>query len=847
MTYEHVSGNTYEVTLIVYRDCNTSQTDFDDNASIGIFDENGSLVDVVYFPYPDTQNLGTEVGFDCQDISIDACIIQGTYQGIITLPNSSQGYWIAYQRCCRNPTILNLQEPGEAGNTYSVFVPSSDAVGFNSSPVFNDFPPVGICQDVPLIVDLGATDADGDSLVIEFCTPYSGANSTFPQPDPPLGPPWPQVNWGNGFSANYPVTSDPAFELDIDSGQLTGTPTVMGQYVVGVCVKEYRNGEFISEIRRDFQFNITACPNIVASSFANFDEGEVYCLGTPILFENLSLNGTTYQWDFDNGDLSNDFEPTYTFEEPGVYDVQLIIDAGSECSDTSMVTYLVSESPHPTISAPVLNCPEATYDIQVGGAINNATQYVWSASPAISVPPDTEDFLEGFAFSTSGDYTLQVEAINAEGCGETAVLNFNIPAQPIAVIQPIDDPCLGLGANFINQSQNGVDFFWEFGDPETGDTSTEFSPFYTYSQSGTYDVSLTVTAPETCVSVDEIQVEVNPIVVAEFVVPPVQCLEGNSFDFEAQGVFGDNASIAWTFEGNEVESSTLVDPPAISYAEQGVWPIVLTISEGPCSSTQQSFVETVAEINADFYVDGESCSPYDARFMNLSTGGQEVIYLWEFGDGTEASAATPSHLYETAGVYSVTLTAESTFGCPGVDSITKDTVITVVQRPTASFSLSPAVLSINDPVTEANGSALDADNCTYFIEGQAPIDGCDVTIEFMSGGEYEVTQVARNNEGCESRLTQEIRVLGHSFFAPNAITLNQDGLNDFFKPAVFGQIVEYELVIYDRWGGQLFSTNDLNMPWVPEFAHQGIYLYEVRLRDNYDFRRLYRGHFNLIR
>ena len=71
----------------------------------------------------------------------------------------------------------------------------------------------------------------------------------------------------------YPVDFDPLnplgnnsdISIDVTTGLITGTPAFIGQFVVGVCVYEYRDGVLLSTIRRDFQFNVTFCePTVVA-------------------------------------------------------------------------------------------------------------------------------------------------------------------------------------------------------------------------------------------------------------------------------------------------------------------------------------------------------------------------------------------------------------------------------------------------------------------------------------------------------------------------------------------------------------------------------------------------------
>ncbi|MBA4239321.1 MAG: hypothetical protein C0448_01245 [Sphingobacteriaceae bacterium] len=130
----------------------------------------------------------------------------------------------------------------------------------NSNPVFNLFPPLFICVNQPFSFNHAATDVDGDSLVYSLYTPFDGDNAagpldpTFPANTASFTP----ITFLPGFSTTSPLGSP--LSLNSSTGLLTGTPTIQGQFVVGVMVKEYRNGVYIGQTLRDFQFNVLNCP-----------------------------------------------------------------------------------------------------------------------------------------------------------------------------------------------------------------------------------------------------------------------------------------------------------------------------------------------------------------------------------------------------------------------------------------------------------------------------------------------------------------------------------------------------------------------------------------------------------
>ncbi len=132
----------------------------------------------------------------------------------------------------------------------------------NSNPVFNNFPPLFLCVNNPFVFDHSATDANGDSLYYSFYTPYDGDTGVGPL-DPTYSSntaTFTPIVFLPGYGPTNPLGGVP-LNLNPNTGLMTGTPTMLGQFVVGVVVKEYRNGNYISSTLRDFQFNVVNCPN----------------------------------------------------------------------------------------------------------------------------------------------------------------------------------------------------------------------------------------------------------------------------------------------------------------------------------------------------------------------------------------------------------------------------------------------------------------------------------------------------------------------------------------------------------------------------------------------------------
>jgi hypothetical protein len=181
-----------------------------------------------------------------------------------------EGYYISWERCCRNYTLTNIfsenPEVGSpsAGQTFYLEFPSMKKDGeifYNSSPRL--FPPLAdyACPNVVYYVDFSGSDDDGDSLVYSLITPLSTHYiSPLPPNNVPEPRPYPDVQYRPGFSFGNVMKGKPDLAISWD-GVLTVTPTVAGLYAFAVLVEEFRNKIKIGEVRRDFQMLVlSSCP-----------------------------------------------------------------------------------------------------------------------------------------------------------------------------------------------------------------------------------------------------------------------------------------------------------------------------------------------------------------------------------------------------------------------------------------------------------------------------------------------------------------------------------------------------------------------------------------------------------
>ena len=526
MYYECLGNDDYKVTLSVYRDCspaNTNNTGFDQNAAVAIY-SNGNLIKTEFVSFPGAVTVPVILNNPCFITPPNACVERADYIFTTNLPPVAGGYDIVYQRCCRNPNAINVINPGSTGSTYKVHVPEASQAVCNTSPVFNQPPPITMCGGYPFTYDLSATDADGDSLYYEFSTPNNGGSNNNPVPNPPTPPPHVGLTWNTGYSANYQIDANPAFTIDPHTGYLTGTPTNNGYYTFCVVVKEYRNGVFLDEINRDFLVIVTSCQ---INTQAQILPQTTFCDGLTVNFDNNSINTSTYHWDFgETGittDTSNVQQPVYTFSDTGKYTVSLIVNPGYFCADTTEAVFEVYNPINPYFPAQDGQCVfNNLFALQAKGDFNTKATFNWQLG-ALANPTTSANQNVNVTYSDTGHFPVQLTVSN-HGCVETYEDTLHVFPVPVPEFHIVADTgCQPFSVTFFDSSfaWTPIDYLWNFGD---GSTSTEAIPTHVYSLIGTYDVSLTITTDSGCIFTTTIQnpdmITVNPSPTADFWVAP---------------------------------------------------------------------------------------------------------------------------------------------------------------------------------------------------------------------------------------------------------------------------------------------------------------------------------------
>ena len=287
-------------------------------------------------------------------------------------------------------------------------------------------------------------------------------------------------------------------------------------------------------------------------------------------------------------------------------------------------------------------------------------------------------------------------------------------------------------------------------------------------------------------------------------------------------VAGSNVITEYSWEFEPGADPTLIENPNHRFSRPGEFPVTLSITDNnECAAAVTKPVvyfpspRTII-IEPD---DGFGCVPFNKTFVNLSRPiSDEYIFDWRFGDGGTGEVASPTHVYEEAGIYSVYLGITSPTGC----FVERDFIdlVDVRDAPTAEFSWTPDRITNFNPDISFTDESIDAARVRYTLENSQgerifTTPARDFEYTLRDTGTIAVTQLVTHPSGCVDTILKNLElVFENTFFVPNAFTPNADGRNDIFLPkgVLFGSS-NYEFRVWTRWGELVFTSNDPALGW----------------------------------
>jgi gliding motility-associated-like protein len=539
---------------------------------------------------------------------------------------------------------------------------------------------------------------------------------------------------------------------------------------------------------------------------------------------------------------------------------QCVITDLNGCSITQTVA--VGNAPGPVITSTVVNQPSC-FGMSNGDITLNYTSgtspYSITWSSPLSQTTTSSAFTQSVSGVAQGVYTATLT--DANGCVTSTPIQVSQPS-PLILIPVVSNPniCYGMSTQISASGQGGGSQVYTY----------TWMP-NTFTGGGPHTVSPTTTTSYTVMVSNSQGCTASPKVLTVVVSPSLSAIGTTSTLCHSGAAFltpqitspgnGGSYSYTWTPSAPNASSMTVVGS-ALTAQTTNTYSVM--ISDG-CTIPNATAVFTVITNplpSVTFTASTlEACAPANIDFVATPGSAGNYTYSWISDNKDLMGTTNPlTYNYTVADTFDVKLTiTDATTGCSS--TLIKNNYILINKAPIASFYADPSSTSILDPNINFVNTSQGAVSYMWDFGDPVAINGSNTSIAvnpshyYSQVGEYAINLKATSSKGCIdiARVIIEIKP-DFALYIPNAFTPDENGKNDIFQPMGVGINEDnYRMDIFDRWGENIFTSNDFRKGWDgsvkggSKMAPQGVYIYKIQVVDMQGAKHPYVGHVTVIR
>lgn len=587
------------------------------------------------------------------------------------------------------------------------------------------------------------------------------------------------------------------------------------------------------------------------------------CANASMSFTNTSTIATgsiiNYNWNF--GDIgsgtnntSNVLNPVHYYSGPGIYTTSLTAISNNNC--TALVTHTINIYPLPAASFTASNVCENTPAQFSNLSSGSFVKWIWDYGDMS--PLDSTTMNPSHLYLTTGSYSVILTTISSNNCKNydtlqvsaypSPVVNFNAPS--VCLNKPTSFTDLSYVSSGSISSWN-----WDFGN--FSQPNTTYNPIYTFATFGVYNVNYTVTTSNGCSAVITKTVGVYDLPVANFSESNA-CLNVITQFTDASTTGGGTTIQTWLWAFGDGSPINATQNPGHTYALTGVYnPTLVVTNNFGCKDTVTKTLTIYPYPVVSFSIEDTSgCATFCPKFTDTSTpAGILNSWQWNFGDnGSVSFDQNPVHCFTSTGTYSISLQGSTINGCTG--SSAQNSAITIHPVPVASFTFTPINATTSNPEIQFTNTSVNATSWLWNFgdETTSQSTANNPVHAYENAGEYCAYLKAVNRFGCTSFARECLTIeADFTFYVPNAFTPGStNGINDFFTG--YGtNIDKFNMLIFDRWGEQIFQTSDIYKGWDGTAkggknpGKQDVYTYKIEVTDFRGNVHKYVGHVTLLK
>ncbi|MBN2893285.1 MAG: PKD domain-containing protein [Bacteroidales bacterium] len=491
---------------------------------------------------------------------------------------------------------------------------------------------------------------------------------------------------------------------------------------------------------------------------------DTICASSPIQFHNLSTDPAYVNlsyWLFGDSTYSTLFEPLHFFTDTGYMDVKLTVYNNGCPDDTIIENFIYVLGPYHDLDYD-FDC-EDPYTINFTGNIIDATSFSWDFGDGTL--PNTTDENPTHTFTEKGLFFVSLQTSNGNsGCS----LNSSslVQIEDLTADFNISDNKICQNSTVLFNSANSTDFdvfsynddlcffLWDFGDNTQKESSLDTIISHKYNQEGNFEVKLIVQNSSGCIDsiIKTVEVHKPHADISADIISGCTPLIVNFSDTATH--YFPITEYFWEFGD---DSTSVSQNPNHIYTQNGSFDVIIKLKDEQGCIGRDTFFDFIYNHKPipDFSASKSNiCEGDEINFHFIEQTDSISTILWDFGDGTTSSVNAPSHIYENAGYYNVSLTLVDQNSCDSTISI--DDFIYVQSKPIADFTADttnsncyPLLVHFSDNTTYSTEySRLWQLNNNVISTLQNP------TYTYTRPGDYGVTLTVTSTNGCSSSITK---------------------------------------------------------------------------------------------
>ena len=550
------------------------------------------------------------------------------------------------------------------------------------------------------------------------------------------------------------------------------------------------SGTDLNSCNSETTHTISVLPTPIISLSSSDD---TLCIGSAVIFN--AAGASQYSWQ-PSSTLNNNTGSTVSAMPNSTTIYTLTATDTNNCSVSQNIKIQVNPLPILTIS------PNST-TICEGDSVNlsvlGAQDYIWSPALGLNTTIGSSVFAKP---SVTTNYL--VDGMDANGCSDVISTLVNVNPNPIVSLSPSSaDICNGASVNITAFGADNYTWYPVLGLNTSSGNSVSANPntSITYSVDGTDNNNCSST------TIFQLNVGINPSV---SVSPsnPIIC-EGDNIVLSVEGadqyVWFPSQSLS-----SSIGSAVSASPPSST-----IYTVIGTDSLG-CIDSVQTTISVNPKPIADLTInDNILICTNDSAMIIVELSGAPP---WEISCAVNNTLynqintfSNPSIIYgNIEGDYTIPLVVDGN-NCSNIGFSSVEVIR--VTTPVADFDLTPQPTDVlNSEITFLNNSMFSDSWIWDFGDGYMDNSNFNTSHIFSDAGNYKVTLVVYNDICSDTIVHPLVIDPVYTIYVPDTFSPNNDGINDIFMPK--GQSIdEFEMYIYNRWGEEVFYTENINIGW----------------------------------